>query len=265
MFLKPNYRQDLFKGTADFYVRYRTPYPESMIKSLINIVDIKENDKLLDLACGPGRLTLPLAKYFNEVVAIDLEEEMIFAGKKLAKDLGIKNIQWITGKAEDFIINSETFKLTTIGDAFHRLDQGKVLKIVFESLKSGGFLAIIGGSNIITNGGGRDWQKTLNKILSKWYSPNVNNNNINYREQFPNALKEFGFKDVFSMEFDEKIKLTVEEIIGFLYSMSIFSKSVIGNDIEEFEKTITDSLLKLEPTNIFEYDFMSGYHIGRKE
>ena len=264
MYLKPDYRQDLFKGTADFYVRYRTPYPESMIKSLINIVDIKENDKLLDLACGPGRLTLPLAKYFNEVVAIDLEEEMIFAGKKLAEDLDIKNIQWITGKAEDSIINSEMFKLATIGDAFHRLDQGKVLKIVFESLKSGGFLAIIGGGSIIDNGGASDWQKILNKILSKWYSPNVNNDNINYLEQFPNALKEFGFKDVFSMEFEEKIKLKVEDIIGFLRSMSIFTKNAIGSDNDEFERTITDSLLKLEPTNIFEYNFMCGYHIGRK-
>ena len=67
------------------------------------------------------------------------------------------------------------------------------------------------------------------------------------------------------MEFEKKIKLTVEEIIGFLYSMSTFSKSVIGNDIKEFEKTKTDSLLKLEPTNIFEYVFNCGYHIGKKK
>ena len=264
MYLKPDYRQDLFKGTADFYVRYRTPYLESMIKSLINIVDIKDNDKLLDLACGPGRLSLPLAKYFNEVVAIDLEEEMILAGKKLAEDLGIKNIQWKTGRAEDFIANSETFKLATIGDAFHRLDQKNVLKTIFESLKTGGFLAIIGGS-IITYGGNREWQKILNKILLKWRSPNINNNNIDYIEQFQKVLTEFGFKDVFTNTFEETIILTVEEIIGFLYSMSVYSKNVIGNDIEEFEKKITECLLEYEPKNIFEYDFNCSYIIGEKE
>ena len=263
MYLKPNYNHDLFKGTADFYVKYRTPYLESMINSLVKITDIKKNDKLLDLACGPGRLSIPLAKYFEEVVAIDLEEEMIIAGKKVAKELDITNIEWRIGRAEDYVVDPETFKLTTIGDAFHRLDQFSVLTKVHETLKKHGFLAIIGGG-IITYGGNREWQRILNKILSKWCRPDVNKDNIIYMETFPNALKNFGFKDVFTGVFEETITLTIEEIIGFLYSMSVFSKNVIGNEIEEFEKTITESLLEIEPKNIFKYDFNCSYIIGRK-
>ena len=263
MFLKPNFKEDLFKGTADFYTKYRPPYLESLINSLLKEADIKKNDKLLDLACGSGRLSIPLAKYFNEVVAVDLEEEMIFVGKKTAEDLNIKNIQWLIGKAEEFTASPETFKLITIGDAFHRLDQLSVLQNVFRVLKTGGYLAIIGGSIFIH--GDRDWQKLLNKILLKWRNQASDNNNINYKEQFPNALIEFGFKDVHRCDFEEKGKSTVEEIIGLLRSMSIYSKKAIGNDNDEFEKTIRDSLLDLEPKNSFEYDFNCGYTIGRKD
>jgi len=261
MYLKPNYEKDLFKGTANFYAQYRTPYLESMINSLIEVIGIEHTDILIDLACGPGRLAIPLAKYFSDVLAIDLEEEMIFAGKEIARNLNIKNIQWKTGRAEEFVVSPETIKLITIGDAFHRLDQLTVLQNIYGALKKGGYLAIIGGS-IITNGN-RDWQKVLKKILARWYSPV--SDNINYKEQFPNALKEFGFKDVFSCSFEEECCFTVEEIIGFLHSMSIFSKRAIGNDNEEFEKTITNSLLELEPQNTFEYDFSCVYTIGKKE
>jgi ubiquinone/menaquinone biosynthesis C-methylase UbiE len=261
MYLKPNYKQDLFKSTANFYAQYRFPYLESMIDSLLEKTGIENNDKLIDLACGPGRLAIPLAKYFSDVLAIDLEEEMIFAGKEIARDLNIRNIQWMVGRAEEFVVSPETIKLITIGDAFHRLDQLTVLQNIYGALKRGGYLAIIGGS-IITNGN-RDWQKVLKTVLVKWYSPV--NDNINYKEQFPNALNEFGFKDVFSCSFEEECSLTVEGIIGYLYSMFIFSKRAIGNDNEEFEKTITNSLLELEPQNIFKYDFNCGYTIGKKE
>ena len=80
MYLKPDYSHDLITGTAGFYVRYRTPYLESMIDSLLKEASINDKDRLLDIACGPGRLSIPLAKYFNEVVAVDLEDEMIFEG-----------------------------------------------------------------------------------------------------------------------------------------------------------------------------------------
>ena len=261
MYLRPDYKHDLYKSTAGFYSQYRIPYLKSLTDSLINYANIKDNDKLLDLACGPGRLTIPLAKYFREVFAIDLEEEMILEGKKIAADQKIDNIKWKTGKAEDFIFSPETFKLITIGDAFHRLDQLTVLEKSYRILKKGGCFAII-GCDSITNGN-HIWQKELSRILSEWYKPD--NGQINYPEQFIGALKEFGFKDVHSCSFEEKMELTIDEIIGFLRSMSIFSENAIGKDNEEFNRLIRTHLLKIKPHNKFEYDFSCGYHIGMKE
>jgi ubiquinone/menaquinone biosynthesis C-methylase UbiE len=44
---------------------YRTPYLGSMIENLIETAKVEPGDALFDLACGPGRLTIPISGYFK--------------------------------------------------------------------------------------------------------------------------------------------------------------------------------------------------------
>ena len=53
--------------------------------------------RLLDLGCGPGTLTLPLAPHFAEVAAIDPDEGMIAEARKA----GAANVDWRIGRAAD--------------------------------------------------------------------------------------------------------------------------------------------------------------------
>jgi ubiquinone/menaquinone biosynthesis C-methylase UbiE len=241
------------------------PHPKSVIEDLIKAAEIKPNDKLLDLACGPGRLTIPLSGYFREVIAIDWEKEMIEEGKRVSKELGINNIKWMNGKAEELSLESETFKLITIGDAFHRLDQLKILQNSHKMLIKGGYLFLI-GSHTVTDGD-QPWQKELRKTVSPWKKPNNPNANSenNQEEPWETVLREFGFKNVSSKSFGETIVLSIEEIIGYLYSMSVYSKNIIGDEYIKFENDIKEALLKIKPENKFEYIFSCDYCIGKKE
>src|SRR5690349_10386690 len=96
----PNVGPEAFSGTARAYLRYRVPYPAALLRDLLERVNGRE--RVLDLACGPGRLALPLASSFGEVWAVDLEPEMVEVGRAEADRLGIANIRWLTGRAEDF-------------------------------------------------------------------------------------------------------------------------------------------------------------------
>ncbi len=58
------------------------------------------NGVLLDLACGPGRIAIPMASHFRRVVAIDVEPEMIAVGKLSATRRGATNIDWRVTPAE---------------------------------------------------------------------------------------------------------------------------------------------------------------------
>jgi SAM-dependent methyltransferase len=54
---------------------------------------------LCDLACGTGRVTLPLAEAFPErrVYGVDSEAAQLRRGRRLAGDRAIKNVYWIQG------------------------------------------------------------------------------------------------------------------------------------------------------------------------
>ena len=106
--LKLNYSSDAFEGTAGYYVRYRIPYPMVLLDDLIKRSNLHQNRKLLDIACGPGRIAIPLAPHFTQVLANDAEPEMINAGKREAGKAGIKNIEWILGKAEELKLESNS-------------------------------------------------------------------------------------------------------------------------------------------------------------
>lgn len=262
MYINPQYRQDLFRGTSEYYSQYRMPYNESMIEEIIKIANIGKNDNLLDLACGPGRLAIPLSKYFKGVYAIDWEKEMIEEGERISNKLKIENIEWINGKAEELNFESETLKMITIGDAFHRMDQFKILQNSYRVLKNSGYLVLI--YSVPITKGNYEWQKELNKILSQWDTVKVQKNK-DLMQPWDVFLKETGFKNVSSKIFEEIIMLDIENIIGYLYSMSVYSKNVIGDEYKIFENKIKEGLLKIVPDNRFEFIFECGYYIGKKE
>ena len=53
----------------------------------------KYGDPVLELACGTGVLTIPIAKERNSITGLDLSKEMLRQGIKKAE--GIKNIEFV--------------------------------------------------------------------------------------------------------------------------------------------------------------------------
>jgi ubiquinone/menaquinone biosynthesis C-methylase UbiE len=70
---KVHFAADLYQGTAEYYDRYRLPYPEAMTEDLIARTGVSGHGRLLDLACGTGQLAFPLRRSFAEVWAVDRE------------------------------------------------------------------------------------------------------------------------------------------------------------------------------------------------
>jgi SAM-dependent methyltransferase len=114
----PQFRSDLYQGTARYYDCYRVPYPALLIDDLAVRAALSGTGRLLDLACGPGRVTFALSEHFADVLAIDQEEESVSYAKALAAERGAAHINWRTGRAEDLDVAGH-FELVKVGDAFH--------------------------------------------------------------------------------------------------------------------------------------------------
>ena len=143
------------------------------------------------------------------------------------------------------------------------MDQLIILQNSYRMLKNGGYLALIYSDTVTT--GNYEWQEELRKILTLYERPNNENYyNASIIKPWDTLLKETGFIDVFSNTYSEKIILSIEEIIGYLYSMSVYTKNVIGEQYTIFENSIKEKLLKIKPENRFEFNYKCGYYLGKK-
>ncbi len=68
----------------------------------LSILGVSEEDDCLDIGCGSGRLTIPVASYCNSVTAIDGSARMIEALRADAEKLGCANISTENISFQDF-------------------------------------------------------------------------------------------------------------------------------------------------------------------
>jgi len=131
--------RELFRGTASYYTLYRPGWPQALFDHLIERFHLDGTGRLLDLGCGTGQITIPLAPHFEEAVGLDSEKEMLDEAKKA----GTHNIKWVEMMAEDISDKLGEFKLTTMGISFHWMHQENVLEKVYEITQPGGGIAVI--------------------------------------------------------------------------------------------------------------------------
>ena len=94
------------EAAAGFYRRTKKDdYNDALFSKLI----LDENDTVLDVGCGEGSITIPLAKRVKKVIGIDSSPKMLEFLKKRANDNEISNIKSILMPIEDI-------NYTEIGD-----------------------------------------------------------------------------------------------------------------------------------------------------
>lgn len=254
-----------FVGTAEYYVKYRPPYPQALISDLVKRARVPRTGTLLDLACGTGRVVLALAPYVGEAWGVDLEPEMLAAAMQLDSRRPPESapIHWIEADAETFCPPAPV-DLITLGDAFHRLDQPKVARHALRWLNPGGALATLGCYNFM--GGPEPWQRRVTGIMEEFTGRKLTAASRPAPHTHPDeaVLSAAGFQDVATHSFDHVQEWTVDALIGFLHSTSVCSHRVLAERAEEFDDRLRRALASLEPSGIFREVTRFGYTFGRK-
>ncbi|MFF3866252.1 class I SAM-dependent methyltransferase [Micromonospora sp. NPDC001898] len=130
--------ESLFEGAAVHYERGRLPYAEGFVAALAQALGLDGSGRLLDVGCGPGTVTLPLAGWFAEAVGIDPDPGMLARARQRAAAAGVGDVRWVRARAEDLPAGLGVFRVAVFGQSFHWMEQDRVAATVRRMLLPGG-------------------------------------------------------------------------------------------------------------------------------
>src|SRR6185369_9604611 len=97
-----------------------------------------------DLGAGEGTLAQLLAKNARKVIAIDNSPKMVEFGQKLAREHGLKNLEFRLGDLEDPPIAGSTVDLALFSQALHHaIRPDRAVESAHRMLKKGGRIVIL--------------------------------------------------------------------------------------------------------------------------
>ena len=138
------YDPTIYAGAAAHYRPGRPPYSAQLEAVLAEELGLDGTGRLLDGGCGPGILTVRLARLFAEAVALDPDPAMLAEGRRAAEEHGLENVRWVQTRAEELPDAAPgPFRLVTFGQSLHWTDEARVAEAVYDMLEPGGALALI--------------------------------------------------------------------------------------------------------------------------
>ncbi len=211
-------------------------HPKHLIKcqNLWYQNEIKKNDMVLDLGCGNGQHSIKIAKECKRIIALDHNIKQLIIAKNTAKDLDIKNIEFLSYNLEKKLpFNNNYFdKILCLDILEHLNNQKNCLLEIKRILKPRG-LVFFAVPNKNTS-----WKKLQRKMGINYFSDP--DHKIEYSlPEIQQLLTKMGFKilSISGIVLDIPMSGFIDLIGGFsldLYKkISIWKKNMVKNSMKE--------------------------------
>ena len=134
-------RRITFDKTAADYDAVRPGYPVGMYEDLINYTRLSSAAHILEIGCGSGQATLPLAQLGYRITAVDISSRLTALAR--IKLVPFNGVRIVTTSFEEFDEANESFDLVMAATAMHWIDPAVRYHKTAELLKDDGVIAII--------------------------------------------------------------------------------------------------------------------------
>lgn len=154
----------LWRGRAETWDREGSAGLGSVVDAVVARCGDTTGAVAVDLGCGSGQVTFPLAVSCSHVLAVDIDADAIGMLVARANDEGVENIQAVAQPLETLDLEPESVDLIASNYALHHLrdaDKQRVIERTIVWLRPGGRLVI--GDMMF----GRGFDRTDREIISQ--------------------------------------------------------------------------------------------------
>lgn len=136
-----------FEDDAELYDRARPGYPPELYDDLAEVTGVRPGCRVLEIGCGTGQATVPLAGLGCRVTAVEAGQRMsAIARRNLA---GAPAAEVVTAEFESWPLPAEPFDVVLAATAFHWIDPTVRVHRAADALRPGGALAVVRSQHVM--------------------------------------------------------------------------------------------------------------------
>ncbi|MBO0861306.1 MAG: methyltransferase domain-containing protein [Chloracidobacterium sp.] len=217
-----------YAGAGWYYAEYRDRVSAELITLLAEQLGWSTRDRILDVGAGPGQLSLLVAPFVAEVVAIEPEPDMLAEGERRAATADIGNVRFVAGSSDDLpalLSYLGQFRAALMGQSFHwMVDKDRVLENLSAMIdEDDGAVAFVTPRRVSIPDELRAAQDVAQEILER-HLGNVppGPHPSGRHDPFDEILRRSPFPRIERIEriYESRLRPTIEAILGHEYSIS---------------------------------------------
>jgi SAM-dependent methyltransferase len=123
-----------FNEDAELYDRYRPGYPAELFQ------DLDPGPRVLEIGCGTGQATLPVARLGCSVTAVELGSDLAAVARRNVAGL---DVEIVVSAFEDWPLPERKFDTVLSATSFHWIDPEVRMDKTADALELGGMLGVV--------------------------------------------------------------------------------------------------------------------------
>lgn len=131
----------IFDEDAELYDRARPGYPPELFDDLEELAGARPGSRVLEVGCGTGRATVPLAGRGCRITAVEAGPRMAEVARRNLAGAGA--VEVVTAEFESWPLPQEPFDALVSATAFHWIDPAVRVVKAADALRPGGTLAVV--------------------------------------------------------------------------------------------------------------------------
>ena len=140
-----------FDGVAPLYDEARPGYPERVFDDIVSLSGIPAGGRVLEVGCGTGQATVPLARRGYEIICVELGDSLANLARRNLT--GFPKVEVRTGDFEEVPPGGD-FDLLVSATAFHWLDPAVAYPRAARVLRPTGAIALLWNEHVQTDADG---------------------------------------------------------------------------------------------------------------
>ncbi|SEN46082.1 class I SAM-dependent methyltransferase [Nonomuraea pusilla] len=130
-----------FNEDAELYDRARPCYPAELFRDLDRLAGTGPGCRVLEIGCGTGKATVPLAERGCVITAVELGADMAAVARRHLAPF--PEVEVVTSAFEDWPLPPRPFDVVLSATAFHWIDPRVRVGKAADALRPGGVLATV--------------------------------------------------------------------------------------------------------------------------